>query len=365
MTAPRDLDRQLRDHFDTHADRAVLDGQLDAIVGRTARLGQRPGWLAGLRSQMMSATTVVERPAMPRATFVLVVVGLLIVHRPRGGDHRWWPVDEARAIQRDDRLQPPRRSPGDQVIAYVINPDGTHERALRPEGPRGGLLVPGRDDRSGSWTGTSTPTAAGFASSPFANGTLNVPCWDWSPDGASCLAEGWDDTDPSRSGLYLVSALDHSNPRQITHRRDLPGAFSPDGSLIAFRPLVGDLKPSALMVVGVDGRGERVVGNLLISNEISWAPDGRSILVQSGLRLHRVQLDSGEATPIRIEDAPEAAVYGGAFSPDGTRIVFRRPDTSNLVDIFTMRADGTDVVRLTTSPDDEWGAEWGTHPLDK
>ena len=78
MTAPRDLDRRLRDHFDSHADRGVLEGQLDAIVDRTARLGQRPGWLAGLRSLTMSATTVVERPAMPRATLVLVVVGLLI-----------------------------------------------------------------------------------------------------------------------------------------------------------------------------------------------------------------------------------------------------------------------------------------------
>ena len=172
-------------------------------------------------------------------------------------------------------------------------PEG-HEAAFwSPDGTKVGF-VDGNVNADGS----------GFASSPFANGTLNVPCWDWSPDGASCLAEGWDDTDPSRSGLYLVSALDHSNPGRLRTGATCRGV-SPDGSLIAFRPLVGDLKPSALMVVGVDGRGERVVGNLLISNEISWAPDGRSILVQSGLRLHRVQLDSGEATPIRIEDAPE------------------------------------------------------------
>ena len=46
------------------------------------------------------------------------------------------------------------------------------------------------------------------------------------------------------------------------------------------------------------------------------------------------------------------------------RILFRRPDASSAVDLFTMRTDGTDVVRLTTSVDDEWGAEWGTHPLD-
>ena len=217
---------------------------------------------------------------------------------------------------------------------------------------------------SGFVDGYVNADGSGFASAPFSIGTLNVPCWDWSPDGESCLAEGWDDSDETRSGLYLVSALDHSNPRQITHRRDLPGVFSPDGSLIAFRPMLGDDQASSLMVIGVDGREERVVGNLPISGEISWAPDGRSILVQSGLRLYRVQLDSGQATPIRIKDVPEADIYGGVFSPDGTRILFRRPDASKTVDLFTMRADGTDVVRLTTSPDDEWTIDWGTHPLD-
>ncbi len=363
MTAPRDLDRQLRDHFDSYADRRVLDGQLGAIVDRTARLGQRPGWLAGLRSLTMSTTTVVERPAMPRAALVLVVVGLLIAIALAaliiGGGRltKPAPFNGMIAFSRHNAAQ-------DQANAYVINPDGTHERALRPEPHEAAFWSPD-GAQVGFVDGYINADGSGYTSAPFANGTLNVPCWDWSPDGASCLAEGWDDTDASRSGLYLVAALDHSNPRQITHRRDLPGAFSPDGSLIAFRPSVNDLEPSALMVIGVDGRGERVVGNLLISNEISWAPDGRSILVQSGRRLYRVQLESGEASPVRIQDTPDADIFGGVFSPDGTRILFRRPGAANLVDLYTMRADGTDVVRLTTSPDDEWGADWGTHPLDQ
>ena len=67
MTAPRDLDRLLRDHFDPHADRGVLDGQLDAIVDRTARLRQRPGMAGRPEEPAMSAITVVDRPAMPRA----------------------------------------------------------------------------------------------------------------------------------------------------------------------------------------------------------------------------------------------------------------------------------------------------------
>ena len=214
MTAPRDLDRRLRDHFDSHADRGVLEGQLDAIVDRTARLGQRPGWLAGLRSLTMSATTVVERPAMPRATLVLVVVGLLIAIALAaviiGGGRltKPAPFNGMIAFSRHDAAR-------DQVIAFVINPDGTHERALSRESHEAAFWSPD-GTKVGFVDGNVNADGIGFASSSFANGTLNVPCWDWSPDGASCLAEGWDDTDPSRSGLYLVSALDHSSPRQIT-----------------------------------------------------------------------------------------------------------------------------------------------------
>jgi hypothetical protein len=362
MTASRDLDRLLRAHFESHADRSVLDGQLNAIADRTARIRQRPGWLAVLRSHTMSATDAIARPTMPRTAWVLVALGLLAVLAVAalafGGARltKPTPFNGMIAFGSHDAAK-------DQTIVHVINPDGTHDRVLRPE-PREANFWSPDGEKVGFVDGYVNADGSGLASAPFSNGTLNVPCWDWSPDGESCLAEGWDDTDETRSGLYLVSALNRSSPRQITHRRDLPGVFSPDGSLIAFQPKVGDDQPSSLMIIGVDGRGERVVANLPISGDISWAPDGRSILVLSERRLYRVQLDTGAASPIQIRGEPGADILGGVFSPDGTRILFRRPDASNAIDLFTMRADGTDVVRLTTSSDDEWTIDWGTHPLD-
>ena len=117
----------------------------------------------------------------------------------------------------------------------MINPDGTHERMLRPEPHEGAFWSPD-GEQVGFVDGYVNADGSGYASAPFANGTLNVPCGDWSPDGASCLAEGWDETDVSRNGLYVVSALDRSNPRQITHRRDLPGGSPPTGRSSHFGP---------------------------------------------------------------------------------------------------------------------------------
>jgi Tol biopolymer transport system component len=358
MTAPRDLDRVLRDHFETYADRAVLDGQLDAIVDRTARLGQRPAWLAGLRSQTMSATNTIARPAVPRATWVVAAVGLLIIlaiaalvisgarlTKPT-------PFNGMIAFGRMDAAQ------GD-TVSYVINPDGTHERQLRPETHEAVFWSP---DGSKLSFGPQTinPDGTGYQDAPWKRGTLNVPCWDWSPDGNWCLAEGWDESDPSRDGLYLVSMTGGTDIRQVTHHRDVPGVFSRDGTRMAFQ------RNDGLWVVNVDGSRERQVGGLRIPTDgvdMSWADDDSAILVQSAGRLYRVDVATGEPTPVRIAAEPEAELWGGVYSPDGTRILFRRPQ-GTFADLFTMLADGTDVVRLTTTAADERFIDWGTHPLD-
>jgi Tol biopolymer transport system component len=137
--------------------------------------------------------------------------------------------------------------------------------------------------------------------------------------------------------------------------------FSRDGTRIAFQ------RNEGLWVVKVDGTGERQVGGLRIPTDgvdMSWADDDSAILVQSAGRLYRIDVATGEPTPVRIAVEPEAELWGGVYSPDGTRILFRRPQ-GTFADLFTMLADGTDVVRLTTTAADERFIDWGTHPLDQ
>jgi hypothetical protein len=354
MNEQHDLEQALRGHLNTRADRTVLDGQLDAVVARTASLRQRPGWLAGLRSTFMTTTTALARPTVPRLAWALVLIGLLTVLAVGAliagvGPPPPPPFNGMIAFSRVDPAQ------GD-TVPYVINPDGTHERQLRPEAHEAVFWSP-KGDEIGFIDGVINADGTGFRAFGM-DGPLYLPCWDWSPDGEHCLAEGWNETDPSQDGLYLVSASERTNPFQLTHHRDVPGVFSRDGLLVAFR------RDDHLWVIRVDGTGEHQVGHLKVSNELSFAPDDQSILAMSEGTLYRVDVATGVPTPIRIQADPAAKIWGGIFSPDGTRILFRRPQ-GETADLFTMRVGGTDVVRLTTSPVDESFVDWGTHPLDK
>ena len=114
------------------------------------------------------------------------------------------------------------------------------------------------------------------------------------------------------------------------------------------------------MVVNADGTGRRRVGTLLdIGDRAEWSPDGRSILVASQGRLYSVDVATGSATPLAIKDQPDARLGGATWSPDGTRILFKKYGGGAV--IYTMRLDGTDLVQV--SPRDATGADWGTHPL--
>lgn len=50
----------------------------------------------------------------------------------------------------------------------------------------------------------------------------------WAPEGR-LACEGWDDSDPSRAGIYTVRASDGSDPRRLTRQRDIPCEYSPMG----------------------------------------------------------------------------------------------------------------------------------------
>ena len=359
MTTKPDLEQQLRAHFEARADRTILDGQLEAIAIRTIAAGQRPAWLARL-GQRVVATPANALPAVPRSVLVMALLAILIVL-----------VFGAFAIGR--RTAPPsplnglilfgRAAPGGDSLVHVIDADGSDDRIVRPVPEVGAFWSPdGR--RIGFIDGYANADGSDYHSLPVARGTLLLGCWDWSADGLRCAAEGWNEAAPGRNGVYLLSALDHANPVQLTHLRDLPGAFSPDGSRVAFVRLPSHGQEGPLMVVDLDGTGERRVGDLIVGRQLAWTPDGRGLLVASGGRLFLVDAASGAATGISPQDDLDGAVLGTTLSPDGSRILFRRAVDGAAADLFTMRMDGTDVARLTATPEDEAFMDWGTHPLD-
>lgn len=164
-----------------------------------------------------------------------------------------------------------------------------------------------------------------------------------SPDGTRiAFARG----SPSTSDLYVVD----SDGGDLSRLTDLAGyentpTWSPDGARIAFVWGHDDVRAfgesGALWAIAADGSGPE----LLLDQPVgypTWSPDGARIALE--LR--------GDAGHIGVLDLATGSLtdlgpgYVPKWSPDGARLVFIR-GTDDALDIYVMRADGTDVVQLT------------------
>lgn len=192
--------------------------------------------------------------------------------------------------------------------------------------------------------------------------------------------------------------------------------FSPDGTRLAFLRQAGNALRWDVVVVGVDGSGLRVITTEPIwsHNEINWAPDSRSLIVNSDTRQLR-RLDASKTAPAEViaenleapallhpsgerflydqptdiegagiwvknvdgSDAHPLLQLGGSrataaaigtyvWSPDGSMIAFTQQSDDGSSRIFVMNADGSDVRPLTDVPglwhenDFRWSPD-GTH----
>jgi Tol biopolymer transport system component len=271
------------------------------------------------------------------------------------------------------RLAYGRFSPGGIAHVFTANTDGTDEQALLPsvaEGPRfspdGRRIAIVVESPQGLISfGFVNPDGSDFARFDSPDPTLNLGCVTWSPDGSRLACEAWDDTDVTRQGIYTVRASDGGDLIRVTtspaDMKDVnPGAYSPDGRQLVFlRGDPQDDKHLTLMVVDVNGSNERALMTQKVGLGCDWSPDGKTILTEADGSLLVVPLDGGPPSPVNIvADGPVIATRG-AWSPDGTWIVFSRV-TSTGEDIYIVRMDGTNLHQVTNTPgqDEEFG-EWG------
>jgi len=129
----------------------------------------------------------------------------------------------------------------------------------------------------------------------------------------------------------------------------------------------------AVYEVGSDGRGLRELFPASRGiTQIAWSPDGNRIAwagaVDGRYGIHVSALDGSDARQLT-----DGANDGWpAWSPDGTRIAFSRSSEANAsrcsrdaewnlicrTDLFVMRADGSDLTRITSDPAPEYDPEW-------
>jgi Tol biopolymer transport system component len=224
--------------------------------------------------------------------------------------------------------------------------------------------------------------------------TQNLPLYSWDPDWDYQYTDVFPAlsrdgklvyTEKSSNSSIAISDPDGSNRKRVYETagsslsapmvsHGLAGAFqpawSPDGQWIAFglgqwfqERRNGTAK---IMRMRRDGSAlEELTDGSVNSGFPSYSADGKRIVYrvwdakEKGLRIIDIADRKIQVLTTEADNLPD-------WSPDGSRIVFtRRVDAVNF-DIFTIRPDGTDLRRLTTSEANDGHAVWtadGKHIL--
>lgn len=199
----------------------------------------------------------------------------------------------------------------------------------------------------------------------------------WSPDGSTVLftrcAEvcrlwtvGADGTNEALLGDECPP-----NPTPATCPESDHGAYSPDGTQLAFSRASGDvvnglIEDGEVYVMNADGTGARAVtDNEAFSSEASrpsWSPDGTELVFRlenvgatteptGGRALFTVNLDGSglqQLTPWELGASGQAD-----WSPAGDLIAFRAVDDEEegAGNFFTIKPDGTSLTQVTDFDD--------------
>jgi Tol biopolymer transport system component len=283
---------------------------------------------------------------------------------------------------------------GEDLRTFTIGIDGSQEFELAdvhdccgywsPDGAT--ILVPDKLASSRLLPATLNVDGTGYTVHNIGPQTLNLAAAGWSPDGKRIMFEGWDDSDLSRTGLYVSEgfSLAEATPVQITQApvHDVPLQWSPDGTrLLLIRDTLcpgGDCGGGDLYVVNSDGSDLvrlNPEGTLVTCcDPASWSPDGTQVAFGA---LRRDETGVGEQTRSAVYVAesdgsrvdaitePGAFTEGARWSPHGAWIVFNKksgPVGVKGSDLYLVHPDGNELHAITTAgaagTSDQFGAIW-------
>jgi TolB protein len=182
----------------------------------------------------------------------------------------------------------------------------------------------------------------------------------FSPDGTKVVYET---TVASFEQLFIMNS-DGTKPVQITHdavNHDSP-AWSPDGRKIAFVSDKGG--DESIFLINADGSGEeRLTTSEHRFIHPNWSADSSRLIFCSDDDLHPPQKNTSEIYVLDLKTRKLSTVISGgtntyaSWSPDGSKIVFRKMLGEMNSEVFVANADGTDQRNLTSHPAfDGWPA---------
>jgi Tol biopolymer transport system component len=192
---------------------------LAGCAGEGATASVTPGGSAApspsVPSASASASAAVAEPALhPQGTIVFL--------RTTGDDDHAYYIANADGIDERQLTQP-----GEYCCNNRISPDRTQI-----------LVMPGGAPPTPVTGGLLTIDGTRFTALHLNDPTLNLVPQAWSPDGRRIAFEGWDESDPTRSGLYTGTSGNVTDVVRLTSTsgapHDMPLDYSPDGSMLVF-----------------------------------------------------------------------------------------------------------------------------------
>jgi len=186
-----------------------------------------------------------------------------------------------------------------------------------------------------------------IARAPTAGGTMNISP-DWSPDGRLIV---YASNASGNSEIYLLDTTTGRSSRLTNSPAiDTSPSYSPKGREIAF---TSDRSGSPQIYV-MDAEGlniRRVTTQDDYADAASWSPKGDKLAYASRRdgRFNIVVIDIATGASQQVTHG-EGNNENPRWSPDGRHIVFASSRAGSY-DLYTMRADGTEVNRLTRGGD--------------
>jgi TolB protein len=179
----------------------------------------------------------------------------------------------------------------------------------------------------------------------------------WSPDGSSVVFS--QQAEDGREQLFSMSTTDHAVVHLATAGEALEPAFSPDGSLIAYRATGVD---GSIWVMNSDGSNQRAL-YAQSENDFhpTFSPDGMSVAVErisdDGRFIAVVSVPDGSAVAFEVDHDDTERIRDPVWAPAGEVSGEPAPDTST-TPTSVVSGDTTEA----TVPEGQGGSASSTLP---